>query len=48
MLSELAPLKSSQPDTQAWIAEYGKGRYDDDSLFFPVQVGSAGGSGSVK
>jgi len=27
-----------QPDTQAWIADYGKGRYDDDSLFFPVTL----------
>jgi tungstate transport system substrate-binding protein len=27
-----------QPETQAWIAEYGKGRYDDDPLFFPVTV----------
>jgi tungstate transport system substrate-binding protein len=24
------------PETQAWIATFGKGRYDDDPLFFPV------------
>jgi tungstate transport system substrate-binding protein len=26
------------PDAQQWIAQYGKGRYDDEPLFFPVVV----------
>jgi ABC-type tungstate transport system permease subunit len=26
------------PETQAWIAEFGKGKYDDRPLFFPVVV----------
>jgi ABC-type tungstate transport system permease subunit len=26
------------PATQAWIATYGQGRYDDQPLFFPVEV----------
>lgn len=26
------------PATQEWIAAFGKGRYDDDALFFPVTV----------
>jgi tungstate transport system substrate-binding protein len=26
------------PDTQRWIASYGKGKYDDQPLFFPVTV----------
>jgi tungstate transport system substrate-binding protein len=26
------------PDTQAWIGTYGKGRYDDASLFFAIEV----------
>src|ERR1700733_3122142 len=25
-----------EPETQAWIATFGKGKYDDQSLFFPV------------
>lgn len=28
------------PETQSWIAEYGKGTYDDQPLFFPVTVPS--------
>ena len=35
--SELAAFLRS-PETQAWIATYGKGKYDDESLFFPVAV----------
>lgn len=27
-----------QPETQRWIATFGKGRLDDQSLFFPVEV----------
>jgi len=26
------------PETQQWIAAYGKGRFDPDPLFFPVEV----------
>ena len=26
------------PETQQWIATFGRGRYDDQSLFFPVSV----------
>jgi tungstate transport system substrate-binding protein len=26
------------PETQAWIATFGRGRYDDDPLFFPVTL----------
>jgi tungstate transport system substrate-binding protein len=29
-----------QAETQAWVAEYGKGTYDDQPLFFPVTVTS--------
>ncbi|MBX7167744.1 MAG: substrate-binding domain-containing protein [Pirellulales bacterium] len=29
------------PETQAWIAEYGKGEIDDRPLFFPVEIGHA-------
>ena len=28
-----------KPETQAWIATYKKGAYDDAPLFFPVVVG---------
>jgi tungstate transport system substrate-binding protein len=27
-----------EPDTQNWIAEFGRGKYDDQPLFFPVTV----------
>lgn len=27
-----------EPATQAWIADFGRGRYDADALFFPVTV----------
>ena len=27
-----------RPDTQAWIAEYGKGKLDAEAMFFPVTV----------
>lgn len=27
-----------EPATQAWIAEFGKGRYDADPIFFPVTI----------
>jgi ABC-type tungstate transport system permease subunit len=27
-----------EPDTQQWIAEFGKGQFDDAPLFHPVQV----------
>jgi tungstate transport system substrate-binding protein len=27
-----------QPETQRWIAEFGRGKYDDQPLFFPVVV----------
>jgi len=26
------------PETQVWISEFGKGKYDDRSLFFPVVI----------
>jgi hypothetical protein len=26
------------PETQHWIATFGRGRYDDQPLFFPVSV----------
>jgi tungstate transport system substrate-binding protein len=29
-----------EPATQDWIAEFGKGKYDDRPLLFPVKVGS--------
>ncbi|MGE0547816.1 MAG: substrate-binding domain-containing protein [Kofleriaceae bacterium] len=29
-----------QPDTQAWIASYGRGKYDDHPLFFPIAASS--------
>ena len=35
--SDLAAFLRSPP-TQAWIATYGKGKYDDQPLFFPVIV----------
>ena len=28
-----------EPETQAWISEFGRGRWDDRPLFFPVEVG---------
>jgi tungstate transport system substrate-binding protein len=27
-----------RPDTQAWIADFGKGKLDDNAMFFPVEV----------
>jgi hypothetical protein len=26
------------PETQQWIATFGRGKYDDQPLFFPVSV----------
>jgi len=26
------------PETQPWIASYGRGKYDEQSLFFPVSL----------
>jgi tungstate transport system substrate-binding protein len=37
---ELAAFLRS-PATQEWLAAFGKGRYDDDALFFPVTVPAA-------
>jgi tungstate transport system substrate-binding protein len=36
------------PATQAWIATYGEGRYDDQPLFFPVEVCEEKSSGSAR
>jgi tungstate transport system substrate-binding protein len=33
-----------QPDTQSWIAQFGRGQLDDQPLFFPVVVTAADGA----
>jgi len=35
-----------KPETQAWIAEYGRGRLDSQPLFFPVKIPGKNGPGS--
>lgn len=35
------------PATQAWIATFGKGQYDDAPLFFPVVIPQVGGAAPV-
>jgi tungstate transport system substrate-binding protein len=37
-----------EPRTQAWIAGYGRGRWDDQPLFFPVAVSPAGDERATK
>ena len=32
------------PETQRWIADFGRGKLDDGPLFFPVVVPAGGGS----
>jgi tungstate transport system substrate-binding protein len=32
------------PETQAWIGTFGKGRFDDQPLFFPIAVGNRAGA----
>ena len=45
MRPELHAAFLRSPETQGWIGEFGKGKYDDRPLFFPVVVSPGPGPG---